>query len=37
MALRLRGLIDADLDTLFEWERDPLAVQLAGIDPGSNA
>jgi RimJ/RimL family protein N-acetyltransferase len=24
-------LIDADLDTLFEWERDPLAIQLAAF------
>ncbi len=31
MSLRLRPLIDADLDTLFEWERDPLAVQLAAF------
>jgi RimJ/RimL family protein N-acetyltransferase len=31
MSQRLRRLIDADLDTLFEWERDPLAVQLAAF------
>lgn len=31
MSLRLRRLIDADLDTVFEWERDPLAVQLAAF------
>jgi RimJ/RimL family protein N-acetyltransferase len=31
MSLRLRRLIDADLDMVFEWERDPLAVQLAAF------
>ena len=31
MSLRLRRLIDADLDAVFEWERDPVAVQLAAF------
>jgi RimJ/RimL family protein N-acetyltransferase len=31
VSLRLRRLTDADLDTLFEWERDPVAVQLAAF------
>lgn len=40
MALRLRPLTDADLDQVFEWERDPVAVQLAAFtraDPSDRA
>jgi RimJ/RimL family protein N-acetyltransferase len=36
--LVLRELDDADLDTLFEWERDPRAVHMAAFtrkDPAS--
>lgn len=38
MSLTLRHLDDKDLDTLFEWERDPRAVELAAFtreDPSS--
>jgi RimJ/RimL family protein N-acetyltransferase len=31
MDLRLRDLVDGDLDQLFEWERDPAAVALAAF------
>ena len=31
MSLRLRRLVDADLDSVFEWERNSLAVQLAAF------
>lgn len=39
MSLRLRRLVDADLDSVFEWERNSLAVQLAAfpqrpVEPG---
>ena len=31
MTIALRALADADLDTLFEWERDPRAVRMAAF------
>jgi RimJ/RimL family protein N-acetyltransferase len=31
MALTLRALADSDLDTLFTWESDPRAVQMAAF------
>ena len=32
MSLRLRRLTDADFDSCsFEWERDPVAIQLAAF------
>lgn len=40
MSIRLRLLEDADLDQLFEWERDPHAVQMAAFtraDPSDRA
>jgi RimJ/RimL family protein N-acetyltransferase len=33
MAVTLRPLADADLDALFEWERDPTAVAMAAFTP----
>jgi RimJ/RimL family protein N-acetyltransferase len=40
MAIALRTLEDAELDLLFEWERDPRAVELASFtraDPSDRA
>lgn len=40
MNLVLRALVDADLDRLFEWERDPQAVAMAAFtraDPADRA
>jgi RimJ/RimL family protein N-acetyltransferase len=31
MAITLRTLADSDLDTLFVWESDPRAVQMAAF------
>ena len=31
MAITLRTLADSDLDALFEWERDPRAVEMAAF------
>ena len=31
MAITLRTLADSDLDTLFVWESDPQAVQMAAF------
>src|SRR5690606_14995480 len=40
MDIRLRGLVDDDLDRLFTWEQDPAAVALAAFtrsDPSDRA
>ncbi|GIT79046.1 N-acetyltransferase [Leifsonia sp. LS1] len=40
MAVRLRGLDDADLGTVFVWESDPAGVRMAAFtrsDPGDRA
>jgi RimJ/RimL family protein N-acetyltransferase len=40
MAVTLRPLADADLDALFEWEREPTAVEMAAFtraDPSDRA
>lgn len=40
MDIRLRGLVDDDLDRLFTWEQDPAAVVLAAFtrsDPSDRA
>ena len=31
MAITLRTLVDGDLDALFDWERDPRAVEMAAF------
>jgi RimJ/RimL family protein N-acetyltransferase len=31
VAIALRNLVDGDLDALFDWERDPRAVQMAAF------